>query len=74
MEFGIFLILQSPQHQPSHEIYSRAEELAQAAESLQFSRLFLAEHHFSTYSYSSRPLVFLSHLAAKTKKVPGTFA
>jgi alkanesulfonate monooxygenase SsuD/methylene tetrahydromethanopterin reductase-like flavin-dependent oxidoreductase (luciferase family) len=69
MEFGIFLILQSPQARPSKEIYQRGIEITQAAEILGFSRVWLAEHHFSTYSYSSSPLVLLGHLAAKTRKI-----
>ena len=69
MVFGIFLILQSPSGRSSDEIYNRAIEQALWAEQLNFSRIWFAEHHFSNYSYSSHPLITLSHIAAKTKKI-----
>lgn len=69
MEFGVFLLMQSPDGRPSEEIYQRAVEIAQAADELGFSRLWVAEHHFVNYSYSSRPLVLLSNLAARTKRI-----
>ena len=46
MEFGVFLLMQSPSARPSAEIYGRAIEIAQAAEELGFSKVWVAEHHF----------------------------
>jgi alkanesulfonate monooxygenase SsuD/methylene tetrahydromethanopterin reductase-like flavin-dependent oxidoreductase (luciferase family) len=69
MQFGVFLLMASPTGRPSEEIYRRAIEIAQAAEELGFSNLWVAEHHFLNYSYSSRPLVLLSHLAARTRRI-----
>ena len=69
MEFGVFLLMQSPSGRPSAEIYGRAIEIAQASEELGFSKLWVAEHHFLNYSYCSRPLVLLSHLAARTRRI-----
>jgi alkanesulfonate monooxygenase SsuD/methylene tetrahydromethanopterin reductase-like flavin-dependent oxidoreductase (luciferase family) len=69
MEFGVFLLMQSPTGRPSSEIYGRAIEVGQAAEELGFAKLWIAEHHFLNYSYSSRPLLFLSHLAARTARI-----
>jgi alkanesulfonate monooxygenase SsuD/methylene tetrahydromethanopterin reductase-like flavin-dependent oxidoreductase (luciferase family) len=69
MDFGVFLLMQSPAARPSAEIYQRAIEIAQAAEELGFSKLWVAEHHFLNYSYSSRPLLLLSHLAARTRRI-----
>ena len=69
MDTGIFLLLQSPSTQPSQEIYARGLEQAQAAESLGFRNAWLAEHHFSTYGYLSRPLQLATFIAAKTTKL-----
>ena len=67
MKFGIFLLMQSPTARPSFEVYPRALEIAQTAERLGFQAVWLAEHHFTNYSHSSQPFVFLSYLAARTE-------
>ncbi len=69
MEFGIFLTMPSPEAVEAAEVYRRGIEMAVRAEDLGFSRVWLAEHHFSTYSYVPRPLIFLSYLAAKTSRI-----
>jgi alkanesulfonate monooxygenase SsuD/methylene tetrahydromethanopterin reductase-like flavin-dependent oxidoreductase (luciferase family) len=66
MDIGTFLLMQSPSARPSEEIYARAIEQAQAAESLGFRNVWIGEHHFSTYGYVSRPLQLASYIAAKT--------
>ena len=67
MDIGTFLLLQSPSSRPSQEIYERGVELAQAAEALGFRSCWLAEHHFSTYGYLSRPVQLATYIAGKTK-------
>ena len=69
MEFGTFLLLQSPSTRSSQEIFGRGIELAQAAESLGFNSTWLAEHHFSTYGYLSRPVQLATYIAAKTTRM-----
>ena len=69
MNFGTFLLMQSPSARSSREIYARGLELAQAAEALGFSNIWLAEHHFSTYGYLSRPAQLAAHIAAKTTRL-----
>src|SRR6476646_173610 len=69
MDFGTFLLLQSPSAQPSEVVFGRGVEITQAAEALSFRNMWLAEHHFSTYGYLSRPLTFALHLANKTKRL-----
>src|SRR5919106_1689830 len=66
MDIGTFLLMQSPSARSSEELYARAIEQAQAAESLGFRNVWLAEHHFSTYGYLSRPLQLAAYIAAKT--------
>src|SRR5207237_6709858 len=63
---GTVLLMQSPSARPSQEIYTRALDMAQMAETLGFRNVWLAEHHFSTYGYLSRPLQLASYIAAKT--------
>ena len=46
MEFGTFLLMQSPSADTSESIYQRGVELTQAAEDLGFANMWLAEHHF----------------------------
>src|SRR2546428_2587981 len=69
MNFGTFLLMQSPSARSSQEIYARGIEIAQAAETLGFGNVWLAEHHFSTYGYLSRPTQLATYIAAKTKRI-----
>jgi alkanesulfonate monooxygenase SsuD/methylene tetrahydromethanopterin reductase-like flavin-dependent oxidoreductase (luciferase family) len=69
MNFGTFLLLQSPSARPSSEIFARGIEIAQAAEALGFRNVWLAEHHFSTYGYLSRPVQLATFIAAKTTRL-----
>src|SRR3989442_11570923 len=66
IKFGTFLLMQSPSARSSQEIYTRALDIAQAAETLGFRNVWLAEHHFSTYGYLSRPAQLATYIAAKT--------
>ena len=66
IKFGTFLLMQSPSARSSQEIYARAVEIAQAAETLGFRSVWLAEHHFSTYGYLARPAQLATYIAAKT--------
>jgi luciferase family oxidoreductase group 1 len=69
MNFGTFLLMQSPSARSSQEMYARAIDLAQAAEALGFHTVWLAEHHFSTYGYLSRPAQLAAFIAAKTSRI-----
>ena len=69
INFGTFLLMQSPAARSSQEIYARGVEIAQAAETLGFGNVWLAEHHFSTYGYLSRPTQLATYIAAKTKRI-----
>ena len=69
INFGTFLLMQSPSKRSSQEIYSRALDIAQASEDLGFSNVWLAEHHFSTYGYLARPAQLATYIAAKTVRI-----
>src|SRR4029077_2630982 len=53
----------------SQEIFARGVEMSQAAESLGFRNVWLAEDHFSTYGYLSRPVQLATYIAAKTTRL-----
>ena len=69
MNFGTFLLMQSPSARSSQEIFSRGVEIALAAEALGFRNVWLAEHHFSTYGYLSRPVQLATYIAARTTRL-----
>src|SRR6266508_1783117 len=69
LNFGTFLLMQSPSGESSTDMYARAVELAQAAEELGFRNIWLAEHHFSTYGYLARPTQLATYIAAKTTRL-----
>ncbi len=69
MDFGTFLLLQSPTAQDHGAVFARGVEIAQTADRLGFDSIWCAEHHFSTYGYLSRPLMFATHLAARTDRI-----
>jgi len=69
LKFGTFLLMQSPSARSSEEMYRRAVDMAQAAESLGFRNIWLAEHHFSTYGYVSRPAQLATYIAARTTRL-----
>ena len=69
MEFGIFFLLQSPTQRPPAEVFARAVDVADEAERLGFDSIWCAEHHFSSYGYLSRPLMFATHLAGRTERI-----
>ena len=69
MDCGTFLLLQSPGAQDHAEVFARATQMAQTADRLGFDSIWCAEHHFSTYGYLSRPLMFAIHLAAQTERI-----
>ena len=51
------------------ETFDTARAMAELVDRLGYDTLWLAEHHFSTYGYLSRPLTFALHLANKTKRL-----
>ena len=69
MGFGTFLLLQSPSARSDQEIFERGVKIAQKADGLGFESIWCAEHHFSTYGYLSRPLMFATHLATQTEQI-----
>jgi luciferase family oxidoreductase group 1 len=69
MDFGTFLLLQSPAAKSPEEVFARGVRIAQAADEMGFDSVWCAEHHFSTYGYLSRPLMLATHLASRTERI-----
>ena len=69
MDFGIFLLLQSPTAKSHQEIFSRGTDLAKTADKLGFESVWCAEHHFSTYGYLTRQHMFASHKDTQTQSL-----
>ena len=69
MNFGAFLLMQSPDMLPSAEVYARAVEQAEAAEQLGFDSIWLAEHHFSSYGYCPYPLLMAVKIGERTQRM-----
>jgi alkanesulfonate monooxygenase SsuD/methylene tetrahydromethanopterin reductase-like flavin-dependent oxidoreductase (luciferase family) len=69
MQFGLFITMPAPEPRPAVELYGRALNMARAADTLNFSHLWVAEHHFTNYAHTSRPLLLLSHIVAHTRRL-----
>ena len=69
IDFGTFLLLQTPSAKSPKEVFGRGVEIAQTADRLGFDSVWCAEHHFSTYGYLSRPLMLAQHLATQTERI-----
>jgi luciferase family oxidoreductase group 1 len=69
MKFGLFFVMQRPEHRSEREIY--AAELPQmvAADDLGFDSIWIAEHHFSDYGVCSAPQVLAAAVAGQTRRL-----
>jgi|HubBroStandDraft_6_1064221.scaffolds.fasta_scaffold31991_1 alkanesulfonate monooxygenase SsuD/methylene tetrahydromethanopterin reductase-like flavin-dependent oxidoreductase (luciferase family) len=54
---------------PDSEVYQRDLRLFDLAEPLGFDSLWTVEHHFTGYNMSPSPLVFLSYMAGRTRRI-----
>jgi alkanesulfonate monooxygenase SsuD/methylene tetrahydromethanopterin reductase-like flavin-dependent oxidoreductase (luciferase family) len=70
MEFGIFSQMHVPPWDDEHDRYLRELEVALAVEAAGFKYDWSPEHHFlQHYSHQPAPEVFLSWVAARTKRI-----
>jgi len=70
MEFGIFSQMHVPPWDDEHSRYQRELEVAEAVEAAGFKYDWSPEHHFlQHYSHQPAPEVFLSWVAARTKRI-----
>lgn len=52
-----------------HEVYRGETELAVAAEQLGYDSVWAVEHHFSDYAFCPDNLLWLAHVAARTRRI-----
>jgi alkanesulfonate monooxygenase SsuD/methylene tetrahydromethanopterin reductase-like flavin-dependent oxidoreductase (luciferase family) len=70
MEFGIFSQMHTPFDEDEHSRFLREIEVAEAVEAAGFKYDWAPEHHFlKNYSHQPAPEVFLSWVAARTKRI-----
>src|ERR687886_3132356 len=69
MQFGLFFVMQRPDHLSERAIYE--SELAQmvAADELGYDSVWIAEHHFSSFGVCSAPQVLAAAVAGQTKRL-----
>ncbi len=70
MEFGIFSQMHVPDGESEHERFMRELEVSEAVDAVGFKYNWAPEHHFlKTYSHQPAPEIFLSWVAARTKRI-----
>ncbi|HEX9258112.1 MAG TPA: LLM class flavin-dependent oxidoreductase, partial [Acidimicrobiales bacterium] len=73
MKFGIFFELSVPRPfgpLAEHQVYAQALEACRLADTLGFDHVWAVEHHFlEEYSHCSAPEVFLTAVAAQTRRI-----
>ncbi|MBV8423733.1 MAG: LLM class flavin-dependent oxidoreductase, partial [Candidatus Eremiobacteraeota bacterium] len=71
MEFGVqFIPDVKPEEKPADVYFAEALQLCEDAEALGFTHVRTVEHYFHYYGgYSPNPIVFLSAVAQRTKRM-----
>src|SRR5438128_2066047 len=67
MEFGLFFLMQRDEAWSERSVYDSGLAQMLAAESLGYSSVWIAEHHFNDYGLCPAPQVLASFVAARTK-------
>jgi len=68
MDFALFANVENPFDDPARAM-AELVTTVRHAEALDFSAVWLTEHHFNRFSLSSAPLLLLAHLAACTERI-----
>jgi len=66
MEFGLFFLMQRDEAWSEQAVYDSGLEQMLAAESLGYSSVWIAEHHFNDYGLCPAPPVLAAFVAART--------
>src|SRR5207244_3871535 len=66
MEFGLFFLMQRDEAWSEQSVYDSGLAQMLAAESLGYSSVWIAEHHFNDYGLCPAPQVLASFVAART--------
>ena len=67
MDFGLFYLMQRDEQWSERAVYDSGLEQMLAAESLGYSSVWIAEHHFNDYGLCPVPPVLAAFLAARTR-------
>ncbi|MEJ7584396.1 MAG: LLM class flavin-dependent oxidoreductase [Acidimicrobiales bacterium] len=72
MQFGVQMIFQSygyPDEVTDGQVVAEEIRLGEVAEEVGFDGLWPVEHHFEDYAFCPDNVVFLAHMAARTKRI-----
>src|SRR3989442_14973787 len=69
MEFGLFFLMQRDEAWSEQAVYDSGLEQMLGAESLGYSSVWIAEHHFNDYGLCPAPPVLASFVAARTTRL-----
>jgi len=69
MKFGVLQFFSWSRRIPLETVYERAFDRIAIMDEGGFDAVWLAEHHFNTYSICPSPLLMATHVAAKTKNL-----
>ena len=69
MEFGLFFLMQRDEAWSEQSVYESGLAQMLAAESLGYSSVWIAEHHFNDYGLCPAPQVLASYVAARTTRL-----
>jgi alkanesulfonate monooxygenase SsuD/methylene tetrahydromethanopterin reductase-like flavin-dependent oxidoreductase (luciferase family) len=67
MEFGLFFLMQRDEAWSERAVFDSGLEQMLAAESLGYSSVWIAEHHFNDYGLCPAPPVLAAYVAARTR-------
>ena len=69
MKFGLFFVMQRPDHVSERFIYESEIPQMVAAEELGYDSVWIAEHHFTSYGVCSAPQVLAAAVAGQTTRL-----
>ncbi|MBI5946591.1 MAG: LLM class flavin-dependent oxidoreductase [Chloroflexi bacterium] len=69
MKFGVLQFFSWSRRVPLETVYARAFERIAIMDEGGYDAVWLAEHHFNTYSVCPSPLMMATHVAARTKNL-----
>ena len=69
MRFGTFHLIGAPDMAPAERRFGETLEQIALADELGFDHVWVAEHHFSNYGYSTNPLLLIARASAFARSV-----
>lgn len=69
VKFGLFFVLQRPEHLTEAQVYQGEMPLMVAADQLSYHSVWIAEHHFADFGVCPSPQVLAASIAGQTKNL-----